>query len=222
MSDELKFYNMTKPIGFRRMRQLKMSAVLWCKAQRERIKYLSNYLLYKFNILDRYSYRDNVEKVIPIPHTIKIRHINTPNVRCSVSAKLIEEESFDIDYFFRMAKTGEKKITYSVKNNSSKSYSIVFSPHNIIIRVGQTWFDVSRLPVFKATVVENPEEPNNDYKTVTVNTKRLTTLQTRYFLGKDLVVPEDLPSSVIEYYCEVACRDLERHLKGITLQDLMM
>lgn len=218
MSDETKFYNMTKPIGFRRVRQAKMSIVLWCKAQRERIKYLSNYLLYKLNILDRYSYRDNVEKVIPIPHAIKIRHINTSNIRCSVSAKLLEVESFDIDYFFRMTKTGEKKVTYYVKNNSSTEHSIVFSPHNIILRIGQTWFDANRLPIFKATVAETDIES----KTVTINTKKLTDLQAKYLLGKDLLIPEDLPSSVINYYYEVACRDIDKYLKEITLQDLMI
>ena len=53
MSEKTRFYNMTKPVRFRRLKQAKMMIVLWCKALRERTIYLFNYLLYKLKILKR-------------------------------------------------------------------------------------------------------------------------------------------------------------------------
>ena len=50
MSEKTRFYNMTKPVRFRRLKQAKMMIVLWCKALRERIIYFFNYILYKLHI----------------------------------------------------------------------------------------------------------------------------------------------------------------------------
>ena len=116
MSEKTRFYNMTKPVRFRRLKQAKIMIVLWCKALRERIIYFFNYILYKLHILKRYSYRDNVVKVLPLPYELKEKSVTCENFGGLIKMQLVSHNNIDLDYFSKVLR--------------SKTYSRSFHPQN--------------------------------------------------------------------------------------------
>ena len=138
MSEKTRFYNMTKPVRFRRLKQAKMMIVLWCKALRERIIYFFNYILYKLNILKRYSYRDNVVQAIPLPYSINPKEVITDHFRGVVSMSLMQDKYIDLDYFYR-EKKGDKKVTLYLKSEEKTRLYLESHLTDISIRV-KNWY----------------------------------------------------------------------------------
>ena len=138
MSEKTRFYNMTKPVRFRRLKQAKMMIVLRCKALRERIIYFFNYILYKLHILKRYSYRDNVVQAIPLPYSITPKEVITDHFRGVVSMSLMQDKYIDLDYFYR-EKKGDKKVTLYLKNEEKTRLYLESHLTDIGIRV-KKWY----------------------------------------------------------------------------------
>ena len=227
MSEKARFYNMTKPIRFRRLRQVKMMIVLWCRAVRERIIYFFNYVLYKLHILQRYSYRDNVVQAVPLPYPIKPKEVITDHFRGVVSMSLMQDKDIDLDYFYR-EKNGDKKITLYLKNKEKTSLYLESHLTDIGIRV-KNWYSVNSLPVFKVSVLDPEVKPFTiektlealDYQTVTYNTGYLKNLTHRSIVGIDMNV-EDVSEAMIKYYYDYAVEEFKKHLNSISLQDLII
>lgn len=229
MSEKVRFYNMTKPIKFRRIKMLKQMTVLWCEGVRELILYKFNYLLYKLNILKRYSYRDNVEKVIPAPFSLKEKSITSQYFGGIVKMQLISLRDIDIDYFYYERKDGSRNITLRLKDHADEKLFLDSHLDNIHIKVGDQWYDVSHLPVFKMASIVNPEPVafiNKSYiekpiesKVVEYDIMKLKTLHHRLLLG--YLSLGDISKAMYNYYYECACGEFEKHLNSLTLADIM-
>ena len=227
MSEKTRFYNMTKPVRFRRLKQAKMMIVLWCKALRERIIYFFNYILYKLHILKRYSYRDNVVQAIPLPYSINPKEVITDYFRGVVSMSLMQDKYIDLDYFYR-EKKGDKKVTLYLKNEEKTRLYLESHLTDIGIRV-ENWYSVNSLPVFKVSVLDPEVKPFTvektlepmDYQTVTYNTGYLKNLTHKSIVGVDMNV-EDISEAMVKYYYDYAVDEFKKHLNNISLQDLIM
>ena len=227
MSEKTRFYNMTKPVRFRRLKQAKMMIVLWCKALRERIIYFFNYILYKLHILKRYSYRDNVVQAIPLPYSINPKEVITDHFRGVVSMSLMQDKYIDLDYFYR-EKKGDKKVTLYLKNEEKTRLYLESHLNDIGIRV-KNWYSVDSLPVFKVSVLDPEVKPFTvektlepmDYQTVTYNTGYLKNLTHKSIVGVDMNV-EDVSEAMVKYYYDYAVDEFKKHLNSISLQDLIM
>lgn len=227
MSEKARFYNMTKPIRFRRLRQVKMMIVLWCKAVRERIKYLFNYVLYKLNILQRYSYRDRTEQVFSLPYNIKMREVQSNTFKGVVVTKIIKETFYDIDYFYRQKKDGSKKVTLYLKNEEESRLFTESHLEEICLKVSSRWYQPDHLPTLKVAVMDvkpvafDPSAPLKpvEYDTVEYDLLPLKTLRYKSLLGK--ITLSDISEPMLYYYYELAVGEFSKKLNSMTLHDLM-
>ena len=227
MSEKVRFYNMTKPVKFRRIKMIKQMIVLWYGGVRERIIYFFNYILYKLHILKRYSYRDNVVQAIPLPYSINPKEVITDHFRGVVSMSLMQDKYIDLDYFYR-EKKGDKKVTLYLKNEEKTRLYLESHLNDIGIRV-KNWYSVDSLPVFKVSVLDPEVKPFTvektlepmDYQTVTYNTGYLKNLTHKSIVGVDMNV-EDVSEAMVKYYYDYAVDEFKKHLNSISLQDLIM
>lgn len=230
MNDKVKFHNMTKPTKFRRLKMMKQFIVLWCKALRELIQYSFNNILYHLKILKRYSYRDNVEMAIPAPHDLEIKSVTSQYFGGNVIMQLISSKDIDIDYFYREKKDGSKKITLSLKDHIDEKLFVDCHLDNIHIKVGDLWYDVDNLPVFKVASIIKPEpveftnldfiEKPTEPKVVEYDITKLRTLRHRLFLGYDITL-SDISMVMYNYYYDCSCGEFEKHLNNLTLSDIL-
>lgn len=227
MSEKARFHEMTKPMKFRRFKMVKQYIVLWYKAVRERIKYFFNYILYKLNILKRYSYRDMTEQVFSLPYNVKTRTIETGTFRCTVVMRVIKETFYDMDYFYRQKKNGSKKITLWVKNEEDSKLFVDSHLEDICLKISDKWYEPNNLPILKVAVMGKPPvafEPSKSldsvgYETVSYDLVPLKTLRFRSLLGK--LNLSDVSEPMIYYYYEYACGEFTNKLKSMSLHDLM-
>ena len=219
MSDKTKFYKMTKPIKFRKLRLVFMTIVLWCKAQRERILYLFNYLLYKMNILQRYSYRDNVEQAYPHPSP-ESTMVTSKYFRAIVGMGVTQETSIHQDYFYRLKKDGTKKITYTVIDEEKHRLFLESYLFGIELNIADSWRLADCMPIMKVYIgqAHNPIKNTMDYKTVEYDLTPLRSLRIKDIIG-DMKL-EELTRPVYLYYYETSCRRFAEKLNTMSLADL--
>lgn len=229
MSDKAKFHNMTKPVRFRRLKQAKMMIVLWCKAVRERIIYLFNYVLYKLNILKRYSYRDRTERVFSLPYGIKTQTVETNNFRGAVDMKLVMETFYDIDYFYRQKKDGSKKVTLYLKNEEESRLFVEAHLESVGLKIADKWYE-HNLPILKVAIMDRkpvvatfdtsaPLKPV-EYDTVSYDLLPLKTLRWKNLLGK--ITLSDVSEPMLYYYYERACSEFREKLSSMNIHDLIV
>lgn len=231
MSEKQRFYNMTRPPRFRSLKVCKGLFLSWCKALRERIIYLFNYILYKLHILQRYSYRTNGEKVTPLPADFKFRSIETEYFRGVLFMKYITREEVDIDYFYRQNKDGSKKRTLTLKDECKSR--LLFTSSNLIdvcIKVSDKWYQCDSLPVFKIAVLDpevrpydgsaDTEKKNVEYTTQTFKVQALRNLRHQNLVG--LTTPEEVSSPMLRYYYDFSCQEFLKSLGSLTLHDLLV
>lgn len=228
MGEKVRFYNMTKPVKFRRIKIIKQMVVLWCGGVRERIIYFFNYILYKLNILKRYSYRDNVVKVLPLPYELKEKSVTCENFGGLIKMQLVSHNNIDLDYFYFQKKDGSKKITLSLKDKDEQRMFVESHLENIHIKVGK-WFSVDHLPVFKVVYRDTNELTSYsgsentkpvEVKTVEYDISKLKNLCYKSILGSLTV--DDISEEMLNYYYECSCREFKEYLNTLTLHDLML
>ena len=227
MSEKARFHSMTRPVRFRKLKQAKMMIVLWCKAVRERIIYLFNYVLYKLNILKRYSYRDMSVQVFPLPHQVLVQRAKTDYFSGNVIMTLKLETDIDMDYFYR-EKDGQKKVTLYMRNHEETRLFAESHLADIHLKVDR-WYAVDHLPVFKVAFYEekvkpfDPSEPLKpvDYKTTNYNVNILKTATHKSLLGANMK-PEDISEPMLHYYYNFAVGEFKKYLEHLTLNDLLM
>ena len=146
MSAKTRFCRITRPIKYRRLRLL-------CERLgniRHLIIYYINYILYKLKILNRYSYRDNVENLVKIlPQRYTLTH---PNIKATVLVKVFERTYIVQDYFYYKKKGAIKK-TLELINHTDIQTHLVGVLEDIRFRLdGQefyTLFADEVLPTFR-------------------------------------------------------------------------
>lgn len=228
MSEKARFHEMTKPMKFRRLKLAKKYINHWCKALRERIVYSFNYLLYKLKILKRYTYRDNVEQVIPSPY-FKTKSITSKYFGGNVIMQLISSKDIDLDYFYYEKKDGSRKITLSLKDHTEERLFVDSHLESIHIKVGDQWYDVEHLPVFKVASIIEPEpvkftnlefiEKPTEPKVVEYDIMKLRTLRHRLLLGTMSL--SDISKAMYDYYYDCSCGEFEKHLNTLELADIL-
>ena len=228
MTNKVKFYNMTKPIKFRKTRLFVKSIGRTYEVGTERSKYLFNYLLYKLNILKRYTFKDVTEEFLPIPFAIPEKSIETDVVGCTVRMKLKKTTNINEDYFYR-EKDGSKKITYVLKNETKTTLSILCNTDNIHLKIGDKWFSTSNMPTFKwvapttvraSFVKANEPMERTKVRTITYDINPLK-LHSENVVGVDMEV-EDLTESMLKYPYDCTVYKMHIYLDTIRLTDLMM
>lgn len=232
MSDKTRFYRMTKPVRFRKLKQIFRTIRFTYGVGKERISYLIkyrfNYILYKLNIYKRYTYRDKSEKVLLSPPytTFHIRSVQTKYFRGLVSMHLVEVTNIDTDYFYRERNDGSRKIIMYVKNVETKSMYAESHLINICINVDGKWFNTTNnLPTF---VVHNmnrlktfiPYTNKDDNHTFTYDIEKLRKLKHTSFLGTN-ITEDDISESMQKYYYGLAYENLHKELDSLSLKDLM-
>ena len=228
MSEKVRFYNMTKPVKFRKLKLIFKSLGLTYEVGKERTIYRFNYILYKLNILKRYSYRDNVEKVLPLPYDLKEKSVTCENFGGLIKMQLVSHNNIDLDYFYFQKKDGSKKITLSLKDKDEQRMFVESHLENIHIKVGK-WFNVDHLPVFKMVYQDtNGLTPYSgseitkpiEVKTVEYDISKLKNLCYKSILGSLTV--DDISEEMLNYYYECSCREFKEYLNTLTLHDLML
>lgn len=139
MNDKLKFHRMTRPLRFRRTRLFFQSVEHTYKVGIEKSKYLFNYILYKLNILNRYTnsvITDMWRPVIngEIPEVFE-RELTTKHFVVTVRTTIVDHITVIEDYFYYVDKKGVKHKTYVVEEREQHDYvlkSSVIKPGIII------------------------------------------------------------------------------------------
>lgn len=225
MSEKVRFFEMTKPTKFRRLKLMKNYIVLWWGGVRERIKYNSYNILYKLHILKRYSYRtDWTEKFLPDPTFRKTIH--TKHYSADVVSRIREVEMSDIDYFYR-EKDGHKEIVYVVKNEEEHKRFLIGHLENISLSVdGHSFYDVNSLPHFKVAIFEPEIKPYDEnwtpakptFRTVTYNVKKLKGFRHQYILSDT----NALIQNEVDYCFQCQVKEFEQFLNKLPLKELEM
>lgn len=230
MSEKVKFHNMTKPIRFRKFKLFLKSVGLTYEVGKERINYLFNYLLYKLNILNRYSYRDNVEKVTPLPPQIPLKTIKTDWIEAVLESEIVENNFIDVDYFYRVKKDGSKKRTYVISDYDRKEITLHSRLKDIQIKVGDSWFSTCNLPTFNLLTfspedlkpislsdMDNEKLIRPNYITMECDLTLLTNLRSRTLLSL-----ESTYLDLLKYTYEQDFNKFQNRLKGISLSDILI
>lgn len=222
MNDKKKFYEMTKPIKFRKSRQAKMFIVLWCGAQRERIVYSINDVLYKIHILQRYSYRDNVETPYYL-EGVGGTQVTSPYFRAIVRMGVTQMTSIHKDYFYRLKKDGTKKITYVVKDE--EEYTLFFNSclEDVQLKIANRWYSANNMPTIKVcmdTLGQAVHSSEGMYVTAEYDLSPLRRAELRDYLGNMKV--EDITEPMCAHYYDRACRKFSEKLNSMSLQDLVL
>lgn len=128
MDDKLKFHRMTRPVKFRLIKRFFQSIGHSYEVGVEKSKYLFNYLLYKLNILKRYT--NNTHETIWRPtingQLVEVYKspIKTEHFTGVLKSTLIDELESDVDYFYYIDRKGLKHVTYTVSNWERHLYKV--------------------------------------------------------------------------------------------------
>lgn len=159
MSEQTRFYNMTRPPKHRTFNMLKQFVTEKAKDVSSVIKYYWYYILYKLNVLMRYSYRTDGERFIDLPPEIQFKTVEFGCIKALVHAQISEVSHIDTDYFYKRRK-GVNTIYYVVKDECYKEYKMIGTLKNIHLVVGDKCYGVDHLPIFKVATLP-PISPVN-------------------------------------------------------------
>ena len=229
MNDKMKFHEMTKPMKFRRLKMAKQIITDWIEGLRDFTKYNFNYLLYKLNILKRYTYRDTVERIVTPPHILEEEEIQTDYFGGTVKMKLISSLDIDVDYFFYKKRNGGMKITLLLKDSKEETLFTVSHLEDIHIKVADQWHNVDHLPVFKMASIIKPKpvefvdasflERPTEFRVIEYDIFKVKTYFHKLLVGK--MSPEDITEAMYKFYYECSRKELERIFSRLTLMDIM-
>lgn len=141
MSEKARFYNMTKPIKFRALRQFFKSVGLTYEVGKERIKYLFNYLLYLLNIYKKYNYRDNVETEYDLSGYLKRnpldfhKVVNSTFVTANIKVRAIKTTFIEREYFYYINRKGETVKTLVLKDSEHSVVTFTGKLEKIGVRI---------------------------------------------------------------------------------------
>lgn len=223
---------MTKPLKFRKLREMKTSVGHTYEVGMFKFKYLFNNILFKLHLLKRYSYRDSKDAIIAMPYHLEDIEVNNNTFRGVVKMKLIDKSYYDIDYFYRLKRDGTKKITLSLKNVEEHKVFAESFLEDIGIKINNKWYNVESLPQLKVAVPMtglNPIPPLNrkgksefiepHFETVTYNLYPLRSLRLVTLLGD--IQPSEISGAMLGYYYDYACKSMKTKLNSMTLGDLI-
>ena len=230
------FYSITKPIRFRKLKLFRNYVKDWCVALRDLIKYNYYNILYKLNIIMRYSYRDDVEKVHSLPQSIEEPKVATKLVRADVKSSLIEDRDIHIDYFYKLTRDGHAKRLYTIVDRTEIKTYVVSRLENIQVKVDK-WYDIHKLPILKVSYLKKYTKPSwidenrvefvhrtmPTYSTLTIDTRKLLNLHRKILVDINHSSFRKEHNRLLYQNCaEANGMMIEKYLNTLTLRDLRL
>ena len=221
MSDKVKFYSMTKPLPFRKIR-------LMLRSWKEGITDIILNILYKLNKIEKYSISDVMrnEEDLNIPP----KHFSSGCISADLVFNTIHEEQVHEEYYHKKGNRLKKlKVFYD-----SHYHRVIISAHMtniyIVMPDGSLISVQNGLPVFKFHVnlpeevrPFNPDEPlkNPDIDTYEIDMRPLQGLR----FQKAISVSEDYKEDFKEIDWSLITDEMKKsfvdYFKGVKLYDLM-
>lgn len=222
MSDKTRFFRMTRPIKFRKVRLLKRAFVHWWTTKPA---YYYNVLLVKLGRRKRHVYKDHYTLYPKISSrdltgSEHFKVIETPLLRCSVVPSIEQVVFIDEDYFYKIDRKGNKKITHVVKNLNDNIIALKVDLSHICIQFDKTLgyraIDEIELKVsYRSDLSESPVS----YETKRLDINKIRQLHYSTVLGVNTV--EQIRFHVIKFLYKKAVAAFKEKLDSITLKDLI-
>lgn len=182
MSEKVKFYNMTKPLKFRAVRRAFKNFSYTLSNVAEGIKSLIYNILYKLNIIEKYSFNDLM--VQDIPFSVKPQHFTSGFLSADIFFKTSHREYVDEEWYHK--KGNRLKKLYVLKD--THIHRFIFTAHleNIGIKFpgSDKFYLVQRgLPTLHINVSPVKPEPFSGelkrpkYEVVDINIRELESLR---------------------------------------------
>ena len=101
---------------------------------------------------------------------------------------------------------------------------------NLIIKVEGRGYSIDKLPTFKINFlneekigIANATEPLRkvDYKTITLDTSKLSKLTHKSMLGCD-ITPDCITAGELSYYYDLSVHNFKEHLESMNFNDLII
>lgn len=112
---------------------------------KEELKLKWNEFLFKLNLVKRYTYDDTSTKEVdlsPVSDMVSVlkglSSVITKEFIIDLGIRVFLENNIHLDYFYKVTKSGEKKITYTVKNENDKRYYADCTPRSVYLIEGDT------------------------------------------------------------------------------------
>lgn len=183
MSDKVKFHNMTKPLKFRGIRSFAKNFSYTLSNVAEGIKSLIYNILYRLNIIEKYSFSDVMRNGVPI--TIEPSSFESGCISATLEFTVEHTDVVNECYYH---KRGDRlKKLYVVMDNHLHELHITAHMTNIGIKMpdGKFQYVDEGLPVFRVHVNDEPLKPFNEseeiqpvkYHTKKVNMRKLQSLR---------------------------------------------
>lgn len=233
MSDMLKFHRVTKPTKFRRARLLFQSARHTYGVGIDKCKYLSNYVLYKLHILERYTHEDYYEVHRPVIGGVPIsethrKEIKTEHFVGVVVSELVDKVELKQDYFYREVKGNSKLITYKVLDIERHQYvmrSSVVNPGLIIDGKVFLYNEAPRIVrVFKHPKIkpigfnENEPIPVPEPEEICYDMSKLMNIRYETVLGDSIEL--DVTYATVQGAIQEARQEIKKYLSSLSLRDI--
>lgn len=240
MNDKLKFHRMTKPVKFRRFKIIKrffQSVGRNYGVVTNKINYLFNYILYKLNILKRYTNKDaraNIEcKLIngSIPQVYELP-VEGKHFTGTIRSVVVEDIETDVDYFYYVDQRGLKHITHTVRNFEHHTYGVMSSLINPGIIIDGKKYVYGNVPQI-VTTFKHPEIPldapfretdllsqheNLKPKVVRYDLTKLLNIRYKVMLGDSEQL--DVTYATINAAVMESKNEIRKYLGSLTLHDL--
>lgn len=236
MSDKLKFHRLTRPIRFRRVKVFFQSVGHTYFVGIERIKYLFNYVLYKLNILKRYTHEDFYVVHRPVINGMPISETHRAEVRTEhfvgvIVSELIDKVHLKQDYFYH-EKGDHKKRTYTVIDMEKHLYAInsfVDKPGLVIDGKVYLYGDVPKIVrTFKYPKIEPGELPlycrpamgipMPKSEVIEYDLTKLLNVQYETVLGDSIDL--DVTYATVQAAIHEARVEIRKYLSSLSLKDI--
>lgn len=232
MSEQLKFHRMTRPIKFRRLRLFFKSVGHSYEVGVDKCKYLFNYLLYKLNILKRYTnnthediWRPTINGVLSEVYEKPIKSKHFTGV---LQSSLVDELEAKVDYFYYIDKRGLKHITYTVCNWERHLYKMRTSfikPGLVIDGKEYVYGEVPKI-VQQFIKPEIPKAFGGELKSlekvkpqvVEYDLSKLLNLAYERILGDSAEL--DVSYATVQHSLLEAQQEFQKYLDNLTLKDI--
>lgn len=181
MSDKVKFHNMTKPLKFRAVRRAFKNLSYSLSNVAEDIKSLIYNILYKLNIIEKYSFNDLMVQDVQVP--IKPSHFENDFLCADICFKSTHQEYINEEWYHKKGKKLDK--LFVLKDTHLHRFIINAHLENIGIKFpgSDKYYLVQRgLPTLRINVSPVRPKPFSEefkrpeYEVVEVNIRELESL----------------------------------------------
>lgn len=219
MSDKVKFYSMTKPLPFRKIR-------LMFRSWKEGITDIILNILYKLNKIEKYSISDVMRNEVDLD--LPAKHFSSGCISADLVFNTIHEEQVHEEYYHKKGnKLKRLKVFYD-----SHYHRVIISAHmtniGLVMPDGSLVSVQNGLPVFKFHVnlpeevkPFNPDEPLKEAETYEIYMRPIQGLRFQKAIFVSENYKEDLKELDLSLIMDEMKKAFVDYFKGVKLYDLM-